>query len=114
MFSEPPCEISVFPTLQSSTRKISHPQHHLPLAGPAKMFRVQLAHFAVAEALAKNVEHLPDLLRVVPLAAHARAEFADVEFSAAHVPHRAENAVELLRKIHLQPVGEDVLHAVRQ
>jgi hypothetical protein len=56
-----------------------HPQRKLRAAWPAKVFGAQFTRTWVEpEALAKNVEHLPDLIRIDPLAAHARAKIADV------------------------------------
>src|SRR5271156_1707473 len=91
-------------------------QRKLLLPRPPEMVRAQVAHLRAreTEALAKDVEHPADLVRVNPLAAHPRPEIARVELSAAHVPHAAENALELFRKIQLQPFRENILHAVGQ
>ncbi len=59
------------------------------------MFRAQLAAArAEAEALAEDVEHLRDLVRVSPLAAHPRAEIAHVQLSSAHFADRAQNPLQ--------------------
>jgi hypothetical protein len=53
------------------------------------MFRPQVAESRVeTKPLAEDMEHLPHLIGVRALAAHARSKIAHVQFASAHRPQR--------------------------
>ena len=94
---------------------ISLKQFELHTAGAAEIRGGQYSFFAVeAGPTCGNLEHLPDLFRKDPLAAHPGAEGGVVELAAAQVAQTRHHPRFFAGLVIVEPLEEDVLYGVGQ